>query len=89
MGITLTSIQDGNKVLDYVDTTPNDGIFRVLDLFNRETLVITSPKVIKEILQTNSYDYRKLAVIQNFMKVLLGDGLVTVDGEDHKVCSVL
>ena len=48
-------------------------------------LVITSPEFIKEILQTNAYDFRKMANVQNFMKVLLGDGLLTVDGEEHKV----
>jgi hypothetical protein len=82
----LTSLQDGKRVLEYVDNTPNDGIFRVLDILNKEVLVITNPKYIKEILQTNSYGFEKVPAIQNFMKVLLGDGLVTVDGEEHKVC---
>jgi hypothetical protein len=47
---------------------------------------VTSPAAIREILQTKAYDFHKVASVQNFMKVLLGDGLVTVDGEEHKVC---
>ena len=84
IGITLEPLQNGSRVLEYLDNTPNDGIFRALDLLNREVLVISSPEVIREILQTNAYDFRKVANVQNFMKVLLGDGLVTVDGEEHK-----
>ncbi|KAL1796104.1 hypothetical protein ACET3X_006328 [Alternaria dauci] len=84
MGITLKPLQNGSKVLEYLDNTPNEGIFRALDLLNREVLVITTPEVIKEILHTNAYDFRKVPNVQNFMKVLLGDGLLTVDGEEHK-----
>jgi hypothetical protein len=50
--------------------------------------VVTSPEAIREILQTKAYDFHKVASVQNFMKVLLGDGLVTVDGEEHKVCLI-
>ncbi|KAF2676480.1 cytochrome P450 [Lentithecium fluviatile CBS 122367] len=84
MGITLEPLQNGGRVLEYLDNTPNVGMFRALDLLNREVLVITSPEVIREVLQTNAYDFRKVANVQNYMKVLLGDGLVTVDGQEHK-----
>ncbi|KAJ5059983.1 cytochrome P450 [Bipolaris maydis] len=84
IGIILEPLQNGSRVLEYLDNTLNQGIFRALDLLNREVLVITSPEFIKEILQTNAYDFCKMANVQNFMKVLLGDGLLTVDGEDHK-----
>ncbi|EUC40633.1 hypothetical protein COCMIDRAFT_41058 [Bipolaris oryzae ATCC 44560] len=84
IGIMLEPLQNGDKVLEYVDNTPNQGIFRALNLLNKEVLVITRPEFIKEIPQTNVYDFRKMANVQNFMKVLLGDGLLTVDGEEHK-----
>jgi len=81
----LDPLQNGQRVLEYVDNTPNQGIFRALDVFNREVLVITSPAFIRDVLQVNSYDYTKVPNIQNFLRVTLGDGLVTVDGEEHKV----
>lgn len=38
---------------------PNQGLVRYLGLFNRERLLITSPKALQEILQTKNYDFAR------------------------------
>ncbi|RDW77358.1 hypothetical protein BP6252_05411 [Coleophoma cylindrospora] len=80
----FTTIQNGSMMLNIVENTPNKGILRALDLFNRETLVVTSPKGIKDLLQNNAYDFEKSPFVKKLLKLVLGDGLVVVEGAEHK-----
>jgi cytochrome P450 len=45
---------------------------------------LTDPKSLAEVLVTKSYDFEKPSEIRNFLRLVLGDGLVIVEGEEHK-----
>lgn len=44
---------------NWIDQVLNDGITRYLDIFNRERLVVTNPKVLAEMLVHKSYEVIK------------------------------
>jgi hypothetical protein len=68
-----------------MDTVPHEHFFRMLDIFNKEIVILTDPKAITQPFQTNSYEYVKPVNIKNILKHLLGNGLIVSDGHDHKV----
>lgn len=47
-------------------------------------LLVTGPKALQELLVTRSYDFEKPPQIRGFLRQVLGDGLVVVEGEQHK-----
>ncbi|PMD54166.1 cytochrome P450 [Hyaloscypha bicolor E] len=71
-------------VLEFMDTVPHEYFFRMLDIFNKEIVILTDPKAITQPFQTNSYEYVKPVNIKNILKHLLGNGLIVSDGQDHK-----
>jgi len=78
-------IRTGDEVLEMIDTIPNNGFIRYLDIMNSEAIVLTQPKLIAEFLQAKSYDYTKLPAGARILKNILGNGLVTSEGVEHKV----
>jgi hypothetical protein len=73
------------KVLEFMDTVPHEHFFRMLDIFNKEIVILTDPKAITQPFQTDSYEYVKPMNSKRIVKYLLGNGLVVSDGQDHKV----
>ncbi|KFY07091.1 hypothetical protein V492_07464 [Pseudogymnoascus sp. VKM F-4246] len=67
-----------------VKTIPNDGIIRFLSIFNRERLLITSPKALSEVLTTKSYDFVKPYEFSVGIGRLLGIGVLLAEGDEHK-----
>jgi len=68
-----------------MDTVPHEHFFRILDLFNREIVILTDPKAITQPYQTDSYEYVKSVNGKKFIEDVLGNGLVIAEGQDHKV----
>ncbi|KFZ16407.1 hypothetical protein V502_05114 [Pseudogymnoascus sp. VKM F-4520 (FW-2644)] len=68
----------------WVRTIPNDGIIRFLGIFNRERLLITSPKALSEVLTTKSYDFVKPYEFSLGISRLLGIGVLLAEGDEHK-----
>ncbi|KAF1982572.1 putative P450 monooxygenase [Aulographum hederae CBS 113979] len=83
-GLAQYSKPAGQDFSKWVDTTPNDGIIYFRGLMNTDRLLVTSPKAIGELLVTRSYDFEKPAVLRNFLRKILGDGLIIVEGDMHK-----
>lgn len=54
-------------------------------LFNRERLLLTSPKALAEVLTTNSYDFVKPRLFREGLGQVLGIGLLFAEGDEHKV----
>ena len=71
---------------NWIDQVPNDGIFRYLDIFNRERLVVTDPKALAEMLVHKSYEFVKPPPFVSSIGRILGVGLLLAEGEEHKVC---
>src|SRR4051812_23709787 len=64
---------------------PHNGIIRYSTFFKRERLIIYSPKALADIFVTNCYVFRKPAFLADPMRIILGNGLLLSEGEDHKI----
>jgi cytochrome P450 len=73
------------QILEFMDTVPHEHFFRVLDVFNREVVILTDPKAIAQLFQADSYDYVKSANGKKIIEAVLGNGLINAEGQDHKV----
>ena len=67
-----------------METIPNEGLLRFRDLFNREGLIVTTPMMLKAVLNDNAYDYIKQPSTVDALRPVLGDGLVLVEGDVHR-----
>jgi cytochrome P450 len=68
--------------LDVVDKTPNDGIIVLRGLMTR--LLVVGPAPLADVLVHKSYDFAKFGNVRRFLRPILGDGLVVVEGDRHK-----
>ena len=53
-------------------------------MLNREVLIMTTPEVANEFFQKRHNDTMKWPAVVELMKDILGHGLVTVEGEEHR-----
>ncbi|KFY38115.1 hypothetical protein V495_06754 [Pseudogymnoascus sp. VKM F-4514 (FW-929)] len=65
-------------------TIPNEGIIRFLGIFNKERLLITSPKALSEVLTTKSYDFVKPYQFSIGVGRIVGKGVLLAEGDEHK-----
>ncbi|PMD46560.1 cytochrome P450 [Hyaloscypha variabilis F] len=72
------------QVLEYMDTVPHEHFFRMLDIFNKEIVILTDPKAITQPYQTDAYEYVKSVNGKKIIEAILGNGLVVAEGHDHK-----
>lgn len=63
--------------------TPNDGVL-ALRGFGKTALLLTKPAPISTVLVNQRQYYIKPPIIRKFLRTILGDGLVLVEGEEHK-----
>jgi cytochrome P450 len=63
---------------------PNDGIIMFRGFGHQPRLVLTNPKALSEVLVQKTYDYKKPAPLRAFLRRILGDGLIIVEGDEHK-----
>lgn len=68
----------------WINEIPNDGLIRYKHLFNRDRLLVTSPKGLAEVLTTKSYDFVKPAFMRAGIGELLGVGVLLAEGDEHK-----
>jgi cytochrome P450 len=68
----------------WTNEIPNDGLLRYLHLWNKERLLVTSPKALAEVLTTKSYDFIKPGLLRNGIGRVLGVGVLLAEGDDHK-----
>ncbi|GAB7366448.1 hypothetical protein MBLNU230_g8244t1 [Neophaeotheca triangularis] len=74
----------GRPMQDWVETVPNDGLIRYSSWF-RERLLVTSPKVLAELLVTRNYDFTKPPHFKNGVGRILGIGILFAEGDEHKL----
>lgn len=74
----------GNAFLRFMKEVPNNGFIRIRGLFNFESLLLTDPRALAEVLVHKSYEFEKSKEIRNFLRVVLGNGLIVTEGEEHK-----
>lgn len=65
--------------------TPNDGIVNLwMPLYAGCQIVPTTPETVMELLNTRSYDWVKPTMETKLLRGFIGNGLVTVEGQEHK-----
>lgn len=74
----------GTPMIQWMNEIPNDGIIRYLGGFNRERLLLTSPKTLSEAMVTKSYDFVKPSQIAASIGRILGIGILFAEGDEHK-----
>lgn len=63
---------------------PNNGLIRIKGLLHRDWLLLTDPASLSEVLVHKAYDFEKPSFIRQFLRIVLGDGLIVVEGDEHK-----
>lgn len=71
-----------------IDGIESAGLVRQVYAFNRERVVISSAEAMAEVLINRTYEFPKPKTVQNILIPFLGRGLITVEGDEHKVCFV-
>lgn len=74
----------GKAFLKWVSEVPNDGLIHWRGFANQDRLLVANPKALAEILVTHPYDFEKPGKARNFLRRILGDGLIIVEGDVHK-----
>jgi cytochrome P450 len=74
----------GEDFLRWMTDIPNDGIIMFRSFGHQPGLVLTNPKALGEVLVQKPYDYKKPAPIRAFLRRILGNGLIIVEGDEHK-----
>ncbi|KAK2608837.1 hypothetical protein QQS21_002550 [Conoideocrella luteorostrata] len=83
-GIELRKYGPGLMAKKWIAETPNDGLIRILWHFNQEMVIVNSPQALSEILVTNCYSFEKPDFARRFLAAIIGWGLLTVEGDEHK-----
>lgn len=74
----------GDEFLRFMKEVPNDGLVRIPTLFGIQRLLLADPRALGEVLVHKSYDYQKPPELRNFLRLILGDGMIVVEGDLHK-----
>ena len=67
---------------------PNDGLIYYTVVFNQPRVLLTSPKVLAEVLSHKSYEFIKPPQMRVNLVKVLGNGVLFAEGDDHKVRQV-
>ncbi|KAF1817023.1 cytochrome P450 [Eremomyces bilateralis CBS 781.70] len=84
LGAAMFKRPPGQDFLNWVTNVPNDGLILFRGLFHRNILLLTNPRTIGEVLVTKSYEFQKPTKVRNFLRRILGDGLIIVEGDEHR-----
>ncbi|KAF2136165.1 uncharacterized protein K452DRAFT_259486 [Aplosporella prunicola CBS 121167] len=73
----------GAELLKWIKEIPNDGLIRFRGFFNIDKLLPTDPRTLADVLVNNSYDFQKSTRTKGFLRRVLGDGLIILEGDEH------
>lgn len=73
----------GEVLAELWQQTPNKGVVAVRELTTTR-LLVTAPPLLADVLVHRAYDFEKAANTRAFLREILGDGLIVVEGDQHK-----
>jgi cytochrome P450 len=73
------------EIESWIRTTPNDGLIRYFGFLNQERILLATPQAIKQVLLRDATSYRKLPSIGAVQVPAGVSGLVSAEGDLHKV----
>ncbi|KAK6526089.1 hypothetical protein TWF281_011127 [Arthrobotrys megalospora] len=82
-GKQIINSKTGDPQKGWLKTVPNDGLIYYKGLLNRERLLPANPKVLAEVLNSQSYIFVK-PQFYRFSLRLLGNGILMAEGDEHK-----
>ncbi|KAF2734439.1 cytochrome P450 [Polyplosphaeria fusca] len=68
----------------WINETPNDGLIRFRTLWGVDSLMVTSPELLGELLISKAYDYTKRPWLAKVLALVLGNGIIFAEGAEHK-----
>jgi len=71
-------------LLRFISNVPNEGLIRFPTLFNQYSLLLTDPSSLQEVLTQKTYDFEKPKDLRDFLRLILGNGLIVVESDEHK-----
>lgn len=83
-GMVLFTRPPGQRYLEMMKATPNDGLIHTHSFLHTDRLLLTSPAAIADVLVSRSYDWEKAPWMRSFLRMFLGDGLLVSEGDSHK-----
>jgi len=83
-GLSTFKKPPGEDFLKWVTEVPNDGLIHFRGLFYQDRLLLTNPLTLGEVLVQKSYDFEKPIKVRNFLRRILGNGLIIVEGDEHR-----
>ncbi|KAK4226607.1 cytochrome P450 [Podospora fimiseda] len=86
---SMPAILSGDSPIDtyvtWAKMWPTTPFIRFLSIFNTETLIAVTPEATKEVFTTHCYDFKKPAIVANYMSHILGTrGVLFIEGDAHK-----
>ncbi|TKA81886.1 hypothetical protein B0A49_00372 [Cryomyces minteri] len=88
-GSRILKEPSGAPFREWVEQVPNDGLIRYKFLFNKERVLLTSPKALGEVLVTKNYEFIKPPHLRSGLGRILGIGILLAEGEEHKARKLL
>jgi hypothetical protein len=73
------------ELRSWMRETPNDGLIRFFGFLNQERLLLTSSENMKQVLQRDAQNYDKLPWFGSLQSAAGVSGLVSSEGDLHKV----
>ncbi|WPH03486.1 cytochrome P450 [Acrodontium crateriforme] len=74
----------GEAVRQWMEKVPNEGLIHFREILGRDALIPTNGAMLKTILHDNNYDYHKPSRLVDIIRLIIGDGLISVEGDMHK-----
>jgi cytochrome P450 len=74
----------GQHFLEWTRKTPSDGLLLLRSPFMTSRLLVTKPRALADLLAANAYDFVKPKPIRDFLRKVLGDGLIVIEGDAHR-----
>lgn len=68
----------------WMKTIPNEGIIHMRDNLNTSYILPTNHQALLDIMSTNTYDFEKPWRMRNFLARIIGFGMITAEGGQHK-----
>lgn len=81
----LLTEPDYDKLIEWINEIPNDGLIRYYGFLGSERLLVTTPQGCKEVLQTQGYNYIKLPWALEIMGQFAPQGILVAPPPKHKV----
>ena len=73
----------GATPLRWINANPGADMLRIRGVFNT-TLLVRSPQALRDVLNTQTYDFQKPWGIRAFLARVIGFGLILSEGAEHK-----